>query len=326
MKRRQTAERLEQKRNAWIERTAAALAVSPETAERLLATERRQSLRLNPLRRAPQETLRELRELGWDGVQYTWMPLGLSRGSLAGASECGPVMRGEAYIQNAASWLPVLALDPKPGEYVLDACAAPGGKASHIAALTDGQAHLWLNDSSKARLIKMQANLARLGVAVDNYTLFDAQHLARKLSGQQFDRILIDAPCSGEGLRNIEREKDVLDWSVAHIKRLQQEQRRILNQAWQLLKIGGTVVYSTCTIAPEENEGVVDFLLRGHADAAVIPIDIDLPNRVTPVRAWNGRAYDERLQDSLRLAPSPDIEAFFVCKLQKLAPNENEML
>jgi 16S rRNA (cytosine1407-C5)-methyltransferase len=163
----------------------------------------------------------------------------------------------------------------------------------------------------------MRANFERLGVQPTEMTLYDATRIARKLEGRQFDKILLDAPCSGEGMMQYDRDKDLATWSVAHIKRLQQLQKRLISQAWQLLAPGGTLVYSTCTMAPEENEAVVDYLLRTTDDITIEPFAIDLPNRVPAVQEWNKKHYSLAMQGALRLKPGPTIEAFFVCKLKK---------
>lgn len=312
-----------QKREAWIYRTALALGISEVDAEKLLVTPRRQSIRVNTLKSSADEVLPALQAAGWKGESYSWLPEGYTLAvPVEQIRDSRPVMDGQVFIQNAASWLPVLMLDAQPGEQVLDVCAAPGGKTSHIAAMSNNQARIWANDNSRPRLAKMQANLERLGAAIERFTLFDATALARKLEGEQFDKILLDAPCSGEGMMNLNNKKDLGTWSVAQIKRLQQEQKKILAQAWQLLKPGGTLVYSTCTMAPEEDEAVVDYLLRSQQDAAVVPIDLQLPNRVPAVQLWNGKEYVPEIQGCMRLIPSQNIEAFFVCKLQKLAVTE----
>ena len=313
-------DKTELKRHAWLERTTLVLGVSEEETRQLLSLERRQSLRINPLQGKPEQTLAELRKLGWEGDSYGWMSNGYTLGTeLEAVRDSELVAEGRVFIQNAASWLPVLALDPQPGEAILDVCAAPGGKTSHIAALTDNKAGITANDNSRPRLLRLQQNMQRLGVQISEYTLYDATRLTTKLEGQQFDKILLDAPCSGEGLMNLNRDKDFASWSVAHIKRLQQLQKRILTQAWQLLSPGGTLVYSTCTMAPEEDEAVVDYLLRTHEDARLTPFDVKLPNRATVLTAWNDKAFTHDLSGCLRLAPSEDIEAFFVAKLQKSA-------
>jgi NOL1/NOP2/sun family putative RNA methylase len=310
----------EQKRAIWIARTAEALQISPEKAVDLLRTPRRQSLRLNPLVADVNQTIGELRTLGWGGEQYSWMLEGYTVSTpMEAVRDSQLIADGSVFIQNAASWLPVLALDPQPGEVILDVCAAPGGKTSHIAAQTNNQVRILANDNSRPRLAKLRANLERLGVKDVQYTLFDATQIARKLAGQQFDKILLDAPCSGEGMMQMDRDKDLATWSVAHIKRLQQLQKRILSQAWQLLQPGGTLVYSTCTMAPEENEAVVDYLLRSQADAQIQPFDIALPNRVAPAQSWNGKAFSPEVQHCMRLVPSEHVEAFFVCVLKKVA-------
>jgi NOL1/NOP2/sun family putative RNA methylase len=327
-KRTNEAERLERKRAAWVERIGLALGIGDRRAViELLSQERRQGLRLNTLVARPDETLIQLKDIGWHGKPYAWADNGYSIETGATAvRDSALVASGAVFMQNAASWLPVLALHPQPGEHILDVCAAPGGKTSHIAAITNNQARLWVNDNSRARLLKMQANFKRLNVMPEDMTLFDATQLAHKLAGRTFDKVLLDAPCSGEGLMRYDRDKNFATWSVAHIKRLQQLQKRILTQAWELLTPGGTLVYSTCTMAPEENEAVVDYLLRTHPDAGVVPYTVDLPNRVPALMAWNGREFRPGMAGCLRLAPSPDIEAFFVCCLRKNSETQGIML
>ncbi|HET8670746.1 MAG TPA: hypothetical protein VFM05_09015, partial [Candidatus Saccharimonadales bacterium] len=161
-------ERLDKKREAWVSRTSVLLDIEPNEVGQLLSIKRRQSLRLNPLKGAGSETIRKLQDIGWMGRQYAWMSEGYTIDSpIEIVRDSSLVAEGEVLIQNAASWLPVLALNPQTGEHILDVCAAPGGKTSHIAAITGNQAHVWANDSSKDRLLKMRTNLDRLGVAIE---------------------------------------------------------------------------------------------------------------------------------------------------------------
>lgn len=330
MKRSKPTEKLAQKRQSWIRRTALALNISEEDAEQLLRTPRQQSVRINTLKTAPVDNGRPriISKPEALGRPFAWMPAGYELTCpVADIRDNKAVVSGEVFIQNAASWLPVLALAPQSGDYILDVCAAPGGKTSHIAAITGNQAHITANDNSRPRLAKLHANLDRLDAHVERFTLYDATAIARKLEGEQFDSILIDAPCSGEGLMHLDNDKDFATWSVAHIKRLQRLQKRIIAQAWQLLKPGGILVYSTCTMAPEENEAVVDYLLRSHDNATILPFKITgLPNRVPAVQSWNGKDFDSALQHCMRLKPSEQIEAFFVCKLQKTGQTEQILL
>lgn len=292
-----------------VERTGKILQVSEDEATELLRVSRQQSARL-----------RKGEKPAYLGDAFAWCPGGFALTQPVSEIRDEPqVSDGSVYIQNAASWLPVLMLDPQPSDVILDVCAAPGGKTSHLRDIAGSQAEIWANDNSRARLAKLQANMRQLGVHVNEYTLFDATQLSRKLDGMQFTKILLDAPCSGEGMMSLDRDKDFDSWSVAHIKRLQQLQKRIITQAWRLLAPGGTLVYSTCTMAPEENEAVVDYLLRTNEDASIEPIDTALPNQVETVKEWNGKAFNPELSNCLRLKPSPHIEAFFVSKLRKLA-------
>lgn len=323
---RTTADKLQHKRALWIERTALALGVAPAEAERLLLVPRQQSFRINTYK-VPHKAvvLKQLQAAGWQGEPFAWYPAGYSiAGDKRVVSDHALAQSGAVYVQNAASWLPVLALDPQPGEKILDMCAAPGGKAAHILELTANKAELWANDNSRARMAKMRANFERLGVQPAQLTLFDATHLARKLGGEQFDKILLDAPCSGEGMMRLDSDRDLTTWSVAHIKRLQQLQRQALTQAWQLLKPGGTLVYSTCTMAPEENEAVVDYAMRRFADASLAPVAVQVPNQAPAVTEWHGRTFQPTIAQCLRLRPSPNIEAFFVTRLQKAAHPGND--
>jgi len=316
-----TDEKLALKRQQLIDRTSLALEVDSNTAIELLSMGRTQSVRINTILGDRDETLDQLRQEGILVTPIEWVDEGMSivegqkilRDSELNAS-------GKVYIQNAASWLPVLALDPQPGETILDMCAAPGGKTSHIAQRADNKASITANDNSRPRLHKLQSNLSRLGVQNVTYTLHDATRLARQFEPESCDKILLDAPCSGEGMMTLESKKDFESWSVAHIKRLQQLQKKLLVQAWQLLRPGGVLVYSTCTMAPEENEAVVDYLLRHNEDVIVEDtawLAGKLINTTKPVQEWNGKKYDPRIKSALRLIPSTQVEAFFVIVLRK---------
>ncbi|MGB4758884.1 MAG: RsmB/NOP family class I SAM-dependent RNA methyltransferase [Candidatus Saccharimonadales bacterium] len=306
-KRKDPTARLAAKKGDWLWRTCKALHLVESKTMELLELPRTQSVRL-----------RYGEKLDFLGKEFPWCPGGYELlKPVSEIRDSEAVRSGQIYIQNAASWLPVIVLDPQADDVILDVCAAPGGKTSHIRDAAGGSAEIWANDNSRARLAKLQSNMKQLNIHINEYTLFDATQLARKLKGKQFTKILLDAPCGGEGMMTMSSNKDFDSWSVAHIKRLQQLQKRILTQAWHLLAPGGTLVYSTCTMAPEENEAVIDYLLRSQPDVVLEPIDIDLPNKATPVLEWNDRQYNTSITNCLRLMPSERIEAFFVCKLVK---------
>lgn len=318
-KRKDPAQERQRKRELWINRTMQWSGLPRAEVEARLTQTRTQSFRLNPL--VDGEVAPELlsRQVAWCPNGYEIIPECLADYQQLADS-------GRGYVQNAASWLPVLALAPEAGERILDLCAAPGGKSSHIQALANGQADLVCNDNSKPRLIKLQANLKRLNAPAE-FMLADARHISRRQL-EAFDKILLDAPCSGEGLMSLNaRDVSLFDsWSVAHIRRLSDLQKRLILEAWRLLKPGGTLVYSTCTMAPEENEVVVDWLLHRQPGAELIPIDIaPLPNRAPVVQSWNDRRFTHDLSGCLRLMPGKLTEAFFIAAVHK-TPHAESMV
>jgi len=154
--------------------------------------------------------------------------------------------------------LAVRVLDPQPGETILDLCAAPGGKLTHMAQLMRNESTLVAHDVSPQRLKLLEENCARLGVTgVQSVLRLDPQ------TSPRFDRILLDAPCSNTGVM---RRRVDLRWRIRseEITRLRAMQLTLLNQAAALLKPGGTLVYSTCSLEPEENDEVVKEFLAGH--------------------------------------------------------------
>jgi 16S rRNA (cytosine967-C5)-methyltransferase len=172
---------------------------------------------------------------------------------------------GDLSIQDESSMLVAEAVDPKPGMKVLDCCAAPGGKTAHMAELMNNQGNVWANDihPHKQKLIDEQAH--RLGLDCIQTIVSDAKHLSDKFSGQTFDRILVDAPCSGLG---VIRRKPDLKWSKAkeEIKQIPAVQLDILTTASRLLHSDGTLVYSTCTLEDEENQHVIEKFLANNPD------------------------------------------------------------
>lgn len=307
------------KREQLLARASKLPGVSADALTAQLSGKLQQSVRINLLKADPAETLTAMRALGWQGEPVNWCDnaFTISEG-YEQLRDSDLANQGQIYIQNSSSWLPVVALSPEPGDRVLDVCAAPGGKTSHLAALMNGEGHITANDNSRPRLMRLRRNLERLGVSA-TYTLYDAAQLTRHFDEQQFDHILIDAPCSGEGLVNLDDAKSLDTWSVVHIKRLSQLQKRIIGQAWQLLAPGGTLVYSTCTTAPEENELIIDWLLRRMPDAGLTDIAIDNSLLSPGITQWQGRELGSDLHKTRRILPnSAGQELFFVARLTKL--------
>ncbi len=215
---------------------------------------------------------------------------------------------GAFYSQEPSAASAVTVLDPQPGELILDLCAAPGGKSTQIAALLDGKGLLWSNEVVKNRAGILLSNLERCGVANAVVSSCHPEVLCTSLAGY-FDKILVDAPCSGEGMFRRD-EQAIQDWSPEHVKACAVRQLSILESAMLALKQGGTLVYSTCTFSQEENEGVVSAFLARHSDFELVDCSQSF-----------GRP--AQLAMARRIFPMDGGEGHFVAKMKRLSANEN---
>ena len=181
---------------------------------------------------------------------------------------------GMYYIQEASAMVPAMLCGAQPGDKVLDLCAAPGGKATKLAASLRGQGVLVANEIHPARAGILSSNIERMGVRNAVVTSETPQQLASRFPSF-FDRIVVDAPCSGEGMFRKEEEA-VRQWSLENVRMCGERQLDILEEAAAMLRPGGRLVYSTCTFSPEENETVIGTFLAYHPDFSVCRIQ-DLP-------------------------------------------------
>ena len=180
---------------------------------------------------------------------------------------------GVYYLQEASAMAPVSLLEPQPGEWVCDLCAAPGGKTTQIAGRMQGRGLLLCNEINPKRAKILSRNIERMAVPNALVTNEHPKNLALRFSGM-FDRVLIDAPCSGEGMFRKE-EAAVADWSQDAVEMCARRQQEILNNAARMVAPGGRLVYSTCTFAPEEDEGVVAEFLARHPEFS--PESVEAP-------------------------------------------------
>lgn len=193
---------------------------------------------------------------------------------------------GVYYLQEASAMAPVALLDPKPGERVCDLCAAPGGKTTQIAGRMLGQGFLVCNEINPKRAKILSRNIERMGVANALVTNEHPETLASRFHGF-FDRVLVDAPCSGEGMFRKE-EAAVTDWSQETVQMCARRQREILDSAARLVRPGGRLVYSTCTFAPEEDEETVAAFLESHPEFTPEPVEAPwfVPGENASYRMW----------------------------------------
>ena len=223
------------------------------------------ALRFNPLKG-------ESPALPFVGAPVPWEPMGYyydpqSRPGLHPYHEAGVY-----YLQEASAMAPVTLLDPQPGERICDLCAAPGGKSTQIAGRLMGEGFLLCNEYSPKRAKILSRNIERMGIANALVTNEHPENLARLLP-EYFDRVLIDAPCSGEGMFRKE-EAAVTDWSPETVQMCARRQAEILHSGARLVRPGGRLVYSTCTFAPEEDELAVEEFLRTHPEFTAESVEV----------------------------------------------------
>jgi len=242
---------------AFLERMKAQLGGEYEDFLRALERPRAVALRYNPLKGAQPQLPFVQKSVPWEPQGFYYDPE--SRPGLHVYHEAGVY-----YLQEASAMAPVALLDPQPGERVCDLCAAPGGKTTQIAGRMMGEGFLLCNEINPKRAKILSRNIERMAVANALVTNEHPAVLAQRFAGQ-FDKVLIDAPCSGEGMFRKE-EAAVTDWSEETVQMCARRQAEILHSGAQLVRCGGRLVYSTCTFAPEEDELAVAAFLAEHPE------------------------------------------------------------
>ena len=271
-----------------------------------LNVQRHTTLRVNTLKSSLDEILRLLREAG---VECGEAPFYRDALVLPPASEAAlrplPMYQdGQIYLQSLSSMLPPLALGAKEGEDVLDMCAAPGGKTSEIVQLTNGRAMVTACETDKVRCERLRSNLKRLGCERVSVLCTDARKLD---SLMKFDRILLDAPCSGSGTLNLTRGLSAFSEKlVVNSARLQGQ---LLKKACSMLKRGGTLVYSTCSLLKQENEDQVRAAL-GDRSMRLLPL--------SPEQWPQLPLLPNALPGTFTVMPDQRFEGFYMAVLQKV--------
>ena len=278
-------------------------------------------IRCNTLKISPHDLMERLKKK-WNVIQpYSDYPeiilidQNLKPGELGNSIEH---LLGYYYVQEISSMLSVLALDPKPNEFILDMCASPGSKTTQIASRMENTGTLIANDIKMDRIRILASNLEKCGATNTIITRKDGVALCAGLAklNYKFDKILLDAPCSGEGtLRS--SPKTFLMWNIKVVENLSRMQKKLLAFALKALKKDGVLVYSTCTHSPEENEDIIDFALKNFP---VRVESIHLPLKSRPgVTSWKNQEYNPEVKKTCRIYPQDnDSEGFFVSKITLL--------
>lgn len=231
---------------------------------------------------------------------------------------------GLYYLQEPSAMAVAEILAPNPGERVLDLSAAPGGKTTHLAALMQNQGLLVANEIHSLRAWDLAENLERCGIRIAAITNETPQRLALHFNSF-FDRVLVDAPCSGEGMfRKSQAARS--QWTPEYVRNCALRQQEILHTASQLLRPGGTLVYSTCTFAPQENEAVIGRFLQSHPDFILNPVP-ESPGFSSGMSAWVPHYAHYPLEHTVRIWPHQTCgDGHFIACMQRLNDSADNVL
>ncbi len=275
----------------------------------------RRSIRINTLLGTIKDVKASIEAKGWVLDQVPWCKEGfwISNPERRDVGNLLEYHFGTIYVQEAASMIPPLVLNPKPGDLVLDMCAAPGSKTTQIGAMMKNKGLIVANDYKGQRLQSLGINLQRSGLTCVVVTLMHG----KRFHEFEFDKILVDAPCSGTG--TIRKSlKTIRIWNAGMISKLARQQKELAETAFNNLKVGGEMVYSTCSVEPEENEGVVDFLLNKFPNAEIVEVKLPGLKTSKPIMEFLGKKYHEDVGKTIRIWPQDnDTEGFFVSKIRK---------
>ena len=259
------------------------------------------TLRVNTIKTNKESIKTKLQEAGIETEDVSWYEDGLIIKNVREEEikKLDIYENGELYFQSLSSMLPPIILEPKQGENILDMAAAPGGKTTEMAALTQNKAYITACEKNKIRAERLKYNLQKQGVGCVNVMLEDARKLSDFFS---FDKILLDAPCSGSGTMSIFDD----NFNKELVDRSSRTQEELLKKALKILKAGGEMVYSTCSILAQENEEVLKrVVLRSGAE--IVPIE---PIKDVPLLPTS-------IEGVMYVCPTELYEGFFVAKIRK---------
>ena len=301
---------------AFKSRYAPILGEENEKFIELCKTKLGKAIRVNTLKTSSSELKKRLNELG---ISLKQVPFYENAFFAETKQKLGYLFEhslGLFYVQDPSSIIPCLALSPEKNDTVLDMASAPGGKTTFLAELMQNSGRILALDSFYSRIPSLVHNLRRMG-AVNTATLIQDSALFKCKT--RFDKVLLDAPCSTEGF--VRHDWNALKgWSAEIILKKALKQQQMILNGFDLLKEGGSLVYSTCTSAPEENEGVMHFLLKHRKNAVIEKISIPNFNSREGITEWRSQKFSEKVKNCLRVWPQDNgLEAFFVAKIKKEA-------
>ena len=261
------------------------------------------TIRINTIKTNKQEIIDKLKnaQIEFDEIEYNNNALIIRNKNEEDLRKLDVYENGEIYMQSLSSMLPPIVLEPKEKENILDMTAAPGGKTTQMSAMTDNKAYITACEKNKIRAERLKYNLQKQGAKMVNVMQEDARKLSDYFS---FDKILLDAPCSGSGTENVLNAK----FTEELIERSVKTQEELLKKALKILKPGGEMVYSTCSILKQENEDLLKKFLK-KSKIEIMPINLTDEIPMLPTT----------LKGTVCVCPTEIYEGFFVAKIKKLS-------
>lgn len=281
------------------------------------------SFRVNRLKTSADTVLARLAAIGISAERCVWLPdcFSVANSDRSQLSHSDLATEGHLYIQDLASVLIATVVNARPGEEILDLAAAPGGKTLVMAAAMNNTGRIAAVESVKQRFFQLKHTVALYGATNVDCYLKDGRQVGRQVP-QRFDKVLLDAPCSSESRFSIHQPETFRFWSEKKIADMQRKQKQLLHSAINAVKPGGTVVYSTCSYAPEENECVVDRQLHywnkeRNGTLRVVPVQLPIDNLQPGMLRWRCKTLDSQLKYAQRILPTTTMKGFFICALKK---------
>lgn len=223
----------------------------------------------------------------------------------------------EFYLQSLTSQIPVEFMSIKNDMTILDVASAPWWKASQICSKINNSWKIIANEISQIRREKLKTTIKKQWCKNVEITWIDARKLWEKFKKESFDFIIFDAPCSAEWRINLTNEKIWTNWSLENIEKNSKLQKEIINNIIPLLKKWWEFIYSTCTIAPEENEEIADFILKNFSDLEIQKIEFNYKYSKSWIQNFDWKKYNPKVQNCIRILPNEESEGFFVAKFKK---------
>lgn len=276
------------------------------------------TFRVNRLLAEVNSTREELTAEGFSLQPIPWLDeaFAIASEQKRALTETAAWQEGRIYIQGLSSMLAPPALGPERGETVLDLAAAPGGKTIQIAAMMHNEGTLSAVEPVRGRFFRLQANTKRCGASMIKFYQTDGRTVGRK-TPSRFDRVLLDAPCSSESRFTTLDPDSWQYWSLRKIKESARKQVGLLRSALDAVRPGGLVLYCTCAFAPEENELIVDQVLRRRDDVELLPLELPIANVQAGLTQWQGRTLHPALEQAVRVLPNAEFDGFFLAKLRR---------